>query len=316
MPDVTRGGLGGDVAYYRAMATPKPPGPNDKAMAEPHTPWGDAINSVVNKVTSLTGYDSHRVTDPPNHGTDNPFYRDNAQHMPGWGNTFGLGALDPHGVPSGATAQDRATNYVGQDDPTGVWNGVRKRLVTNQQADIDALPKGPDGKPQGNISFGQVYGAHVDAYHDTQAAAHADGSNPTAANGFIDPGSFALAMYGAPLMEHLGINSGPITGASIDYFNDPTDTATSGWAKRMGLAGGEMAAGSTMMMNPLTAPAGLATMGLGAFGAAWNTGTAVKNGMLDEWGNAIGDTAGAVGNGIANGAKGLGKGLGNLTGLW
>ncbi len=313
-------------------------GPNDAAMAEPHTWWGDALNTGVNALTAATGYDSHRVTDNPNGPADNPFYRDNAQYMPGWGNTFGLGFLDPHGLPSGATAQDRATNYVGQDDPTGVWADVRRRLVDNEGAAIDGLPKDANGTPQGNIGFLDVYGAHVDAYSGAQQAAHADGRDPTANNSFVDPASFALAMYGAPLMEHLGINAGPITGASIDYFNDPTDSATSGWAKRMGLAGAEMGAGAAMMLNPLTAPLGLATMGLGAFGGVWNTATAVGNGMLGEWGSAISDGASAAGGAIMNGASAVGgaisdgasavggaisdgaswvgNGLGDLTGLW
>lgn len=278
-------------------------GPNDAALAEPHNGVSDTINSGVNAFTEWTGYNTQRVTDVG--GTDNPFYRDNAQYMPGWGNTFGLPGLDPHGLPSGATAQDRATNYVGQDDPTGVWGDVRKNLVTHEQADIDALPKGPDGKPQGNIGFWDVYNAHVQSYGEAQDKAHATGANPTANNSFVDPASFALAMYGAPLMEKAGINAGPITGASIDYFNDPTDSATSGWAKRMGLNGAEMGAGMAMMpFNPL---AGAATMGLGAFGAAWNTGSAIKNGMLGEWGSAIADGAKTVGGGIADGAKWVGN---------
>jgi hypothetical protein len=303
-------------------------------MAEPSTWYGDLLNRGVNAMTEATGYDSHRVTDNPNGPADNPFYRDNAQYMPGWGNTFGLDFLDPHGLPSGATAQDRATNYVGQDDPTGVWADVRRNLVTNEQAAIDGLPVGPDGRPQGNIGFGDVYGAHVSAYADAQAAAHADGRDPSANNSFVDPASFALAMYGAPLMENLGINAGPITGASIDYFNDPTDTATGGWAKRMGLAGAEMGAGAAMMLNPLTAPLGLATMGLGAFTGIWNTGTAIGNGMLGEWGDAIGGAASTVGGGIADGARAVGgaisdgaswvgdglssvgSGIGDFTGLW
>src|SRR5579859_2204265 len=134
-------------------------GPNDAAMAEPHNAVSDTINAGVNWFTEQTGYSTHRVTDDPNGPKDNPFYRDNAQYMPGWGNTFGLGFMDPHGLPSGATAQDRATNYVGQKDDDGVWAGVRNHLVQHEQSDIDALPKGPDGKPHGNIGFMDVYNA-------------------------------------------------------------------------------------------------------------------------------------------------------------
>jgi len=284
-------------------------GPNDAALAEPHTSHGDAINRGINRFTEWTGYSSRRVTDDPNGPRDNPFYRDNAQHMPGWGNTFGLDFLDPHGLPSGATAQDRATNYVGQNDPTGVWAGIRRRLVENEGGYIDQLPRGPDGRPQGNIGFGQVYQAHVDAYNAEHADAHASGRDTHAANSFVDPASFALAMYGAPLMEHLGINAGPITGASIDYFNDPTDSATAGWAKRMGLAGAEIGAGALMMTNPVTFLPGLATAGLGAFGAGWNTASAIGAGMLGEWGDAIGDGAQAVGRGISSGARAVGRGI-------
>ena len=97
-------------------------------------------------------------------------------------------------------------------------------------------------------------------------------------NGFIDPASFALAVYGAPALEAMGINSGPITGTSIDMFNDPTDGATGGWLKRMGLSAGEMGAGALAM--PPGTPAGLGMMGLGAFSGAYNTVTALRHGML------------------------------------
>lgn len=284
-------------------------GPHDAAMAEPHSWWGDGINRGINRFTEWTGYDTRRVTDVPGGPKDNPFYRDNAQHMPGWGNTFGLDFMDPHGLPSGATAQDRATNYVGHRDDHGIWGDVRQRLVQNEQGYINQLPVGPDGQRQGNISFGQVYNAHVDAYSDAQAAARAEGRGNGAANSFVDPASFALAMYGAPLMEHFGINAGPITGASIDYFNDPTDTATEGWAKRMGLAGAEIGTGALMMSNPITFLPGLATAGLGVFGGVWNTATAIGNGMLGEWGEAIGDGARAVGRGISSGARAVGRGI-------
>jgi len=219
---------------------------------------------------------------------DNSFYRDNASWMPGWGNTFGLSSLDPHGLPSGATAQDRATNYVGHTDPTGVWTDVRKNLVTNESAAIGAAKARGDT----NISFGDVYGAHVDAYADAQAAARVRDPSSTAANPFIDPASFGLAMYGAPLMEHLGINAGPITGASIDMFNDPTDSVGNGWAKRMGLAAGEIGVGAGLTSMGVAnlasgnivdglkeGAAGVGLMGLGAFSGTWNTATAIGNGM-------------------------------------
>lgn len=62
-------------------------------------------------------------------------------------------------------------------------------------------------------------------------------------------------MYGVPLLEKVGINSGPVTGAAIDFFNNPEDSAAEGWAKRMGLAAVE---------GPLGIP-----------GAIWNTATAI-----------------------------------------
>ena len=54
------------------------------------------------------------------------------------------------------------------------------------------------------------------------------------------------------------IQSRPITGASIDLFNDPTDSASEGWAKRMGLGVAEIGAGAAMMGtgNPLGMVAG------------------------------------------------------------
>lgn len=254
----------------------------------------NTLNRGVQYVMGLGGYDTTRRGQQGNGDAtgrapgDNSFYRDNADWMPGWGNTFGLGFLDPNGHPSGATAQDRATNYVGQHDPTGVWGDVRANLVTNESAAISAARARGDT----NISFGDVYDAHVSAYADAQATARTRHPGSTAANPFIDPASFALAVYGAPLMEHMGINAGPITGASIDAFNDPTDSVGDGWAKRMALSGGEIAAGAglgglgvsnIMQGNVLTGigegAAGLGLMGLGAFSGAWNTATAIGNGM-------------------------------------
>jgi hypothetical protein len=270
------------------------PGPNDPALLEPDNWVSNTLNSGVQYVMGQGGYDTTRRGEQGDGDAtgrakgDNSFYRDNASFMPGWGNTFGLDGLDPNGLPSGATAQDRATNYVGQHDPDGVWGDVRANLVTNESAAITAAKSRGDT----NISFGDVYGAHVSAYGDAQDAARVRRPTSTAANPFVDPASFGLAVYGAPLMEHLGINAGPITGASIDAFNDPTDSVGDGWAKRMGLAGGEMAAGAglgAMGMgdiatgNVLTGlgegAAGLGAMGLGAFSGGWNTGTALANGM-------------------------------------
>ena len=123
----------------------------------------------------------------------------------------------------------------------------------------------------------------------------------------------------------MGIDSGPITGASIDLFNDPTDSATEGWAKRMALNGGEIGAGALMMSNPLTFLPGAAMVGLGAFGAGYNTASAIfDGGMLNEWGGAISDGAGAVwdgasglasdaGSAIATGAEELWDGAGSLA---
>ena len=294
------------------MTTPGPaprtvgPGPNDRDMLEPDNWLSNTLNAGVEYVMGLGGYttkrrgaqgDGNALGSAPG---DNSFYRDNADWMPGWGNTFGLGFLDPNGHPSGATAQDRATNYVGHRDPTGIWGDVRERLVTNESAAITRAR----ARGETNISFGDVYGAHVDAYHDAQAAAPGSG----AGNPFIDPASFGLAMYGAPLMEHLGINAGPITGASIDLFNDPTDSVGDGWAKRMGLSAAEigtgmsvtgmglanMASGNFLTGAGATA-AGVGLMGLGAFSGAWNTATAIQNGMgFSEAASGIKNVGGSV----------------------
>jgi len=290
-------------------------------MLESDNWYSNGINSGVEYLLGLGGYDTTRRGEQGN-GTatgagsaDNSFYRDNADWMPGWGNTFGLGFLDPNGHPSGATAQDRATNYVGasgpvpgsgvvpstpQSDPTGIWGAVRQNLVTTESADIAAARARGDT----NITFGEVYDAHVNAYHDAQVTHGLPHGNT-----FIDPASFGLAMYGAPLMEHFGINAGPITGASIDLFNDPTDSVEDGWAKRMALAGGEEVAGLGLMGmaatdiatgNPLDAAVeaagGVGMMGLGAFTGIYNTVTAVENGMTPS--GAV-SGIGHVGSGLA-----------------
>lgn len=305
------------------------PGPNDADFIEPDNWYSNILNAGVQYVMGLDGDPTTRKYDTRRRGQqgdgdatggavgDNSFYRDNADWMPGWGNTFGLDFLDPNGHPSGATAQDRATNYVGHNDPTGIWTDVRKNLVTNESAAITAAK----GRGETNIGFGDVYDAHVQAYSDAQAAHPGSG----AGNTFIDPASFALAMYGAPLMEHLGINAGPITGMSIDMFNDPTDSVGDGWAKRMALSAGEIGAGAglagmgmanVMSGNVLTGlgegAAGLGLMGLGAFSGVWNTATAIGNGMgvSEAWdgiknvGGALldagGEVLGDIGSGIAS----------------
>jgi hypothetical protein len=266
-------------------------------MKEPSNPVSDTINRGVNWMTQQAGYDSTRVAN------DNPFYRNNAQYMPGWGNTFGLPGLDPLGLPSGATAQDRATNYVGHEDESGVWSDVRQRLVQNEGSAIDNLPKDAQGHPVGNIGFGDVYGAHVDAYHDAQQSARDEGRAPNAGNPFIDPLSFGMAMYGAPLMEHLGINAGPITGASIDFFNDPTDSVGEGWLKRAGLGVGEMAAGGALL-GPLGMIPGAVSLG-------WNTGTAVN--AYAEQSHLFGDDAQGHGLGVTDWAGNVGDGAGSAV---
>jgi hypothetical protein len=282
-------------------------GPNDAAMIEPGGWLSDTVNSGVEYLMGLGGYDVHRrgrQGDGDATGAapgDNSFYRDNASWMPGWGNTFGLDFLDPHGVPSGATAQDRATNYVGHPghDPTGVWGLVRQNLVTNEGAAIGRAKAAGDT----NIGFMDVYDAHVDAYRDAQTVSNAAHPGADQHNGFIDPFSFATAMYVAPLLEHAGINAGPITAASIDMFNDPSDTVGDGWAKRMGLAAGEIGGGAVLGLHGMGQMAqgnilqggaemlgGAGLAGLGVASGIWNTATAIGNGM------GIGDAVSGIAN--------------------
>jgi hypothetical protein len=279
---------------------PNAAGANDPAFAHQSNAASDAVNSAVDTVTYAgTGYHTTQVAN------DNPFYRNNAQYMPGWGNTFGLDALDPNGVPSGAMAQDRATNYVGGNDPTGIWAGVRQGLVDREGAAIDALPKDANGNPVGNIGFGDVYNAHVDAYHQAQQDAR-DAGTPgaeNAGNPFVDPLSFGLAMYGAPLLEHAGIDTGGITGSSIDFFNDPTDSVGEGWAKRAGLGLAEMGAGMAIA-GPLGALPG-------AFSLAWNTGTAVN--AYAEQQHLFGDDDQGHGLGVTQWAGQEGAAAGNAV---
>lgn len=268
--------------------------PNDTVMAPKSNPVSDGINWLVTEGMDLLGYDTRARPA----AEDNDFYRNYAQYMPGY---------DIDGIPSGAWAQNAATNHVGHGTgPGNPWDNVRRSLVDQESSMIESrLAAGGSG----DLSFWDVYDAHVNAY-----ATSGGGGNQ-----FIDPASFALAVYGAPLLEAAGIDSGPITGASIDLFNDPTDSATEGWLKRMGLAGAEIAGGGAMMgaglatANPLLMLGGAATTGIGLFGAAWNTGSAIAGGMLGEWGSAIADGAGAVGGAIADGAGALWDGAGSAV---
>lgn len=275
-------------------------GPNDQTMAPKGGGFNDTMNSGIDAVLEMFGYDGDRRAN----SEENDFYRDNAQYMPGY---------NINGIPSGAWAQDRATNYVGHPDhntpeENEAWDYVRRSLVEKQSGMIDeSLANGGDG----SLSFMDVYGAHVEAYNEA----------PNGNNSFIDPVSFGAAVYVAPALEALGIDSGPLTGASIDFFNDPTDSATEGWAKRMGLAGGEMAAGLGLMTTGVGFLPGLALLGAGAFGMGYNTASAIGNGMLGEWGDAIGDgvgwlgdTASSIGGSIADGASSLWEGAQDVGG--
>lgn len=274
---------------------------NDTTMEPKHNAVSDAFNWAVTNGMDMLGYDTRERTGLDN----NDFYRNYAQYMPGYN-------ID--GIPSGAWAQNAATNHVGTGTgPGNPWDNVRRSLVEQESGMIeDRMARGEDP----NLSYWDLYDAHYEAYNTSGGGG----------NQFIDPGSFALAVYGAPLLEAVGIDSGPITGASIDLFNDPTDSATEGWAKRMALNGGEMGAGALMMSNPLTFLPGAAMFGLGAFGAAYNTASAVfDGGMLGEWGDAISDGAGAVwdgatglasdaGGAISDGAEYLWDGAAGLAG--
>lgn len=268
--------LGGKSEYTPAeAATYANNGSNDAVMTPKHNIVSDTINSGVNGLMGLAGYDTRARPATE----DNDFYRDYAQYMPGYN-------ID--GIPSGAWAQNAATNHVGHGTaPGNPWDNVRRSLVQQEKSMIDADLKGGG---TGQLSFWDLYSAHENAY-DTSGGG---------GNGFIDPASFALAVYGAPALEAVGIDSGPITGASIDIFNNPEDSSTQGWAKRMGLAGSEVLGGGLLAShgaaniatgNIITGGSevlgGLGMVGLGGFSAAWNTASAIDRGMLDEWGNAI-----------------------------
>lgn len=268
-------------------------GPNDAAMAGPTNPASNGVNWVVNQGMDRLGYDT-RQRHP---SQDNSFYRDNAQHMPGW-------SMPSSGLPSGAYAQDRATNFVGHPtadaDGTQTWDNVRRSLVQQEGSRIHERQSADES---GRLSFGDLYQAHVNAYDSSNRDPLTGKVNSAQGgrNAFIDPASFALAVYGAPALEAAGIHAGPVTGTSIDLFNDPTDSATGGWAKRMGLSAGEIGAGAvaTATGHPLI---GAGLMGLGAFSGGWNTVAALKHGMLGE-----------IGGGVAAGARSLWNGAGNLA---
>jgi WXG100 family type VII secretion target len=232
-------------------------GRNDATMAPYTNPVATGVDTAVTWLMRQLGYDTTRRV-----GTDeNDFYREYADYMPGY-------SVD--GIPSGAWAQDAATNYTGHGTgPGNPWYEVRKSLVEQEYAMIQRkLAAGGDGK----LTFGDLYEAHVIAYRD-----HSSG------NSFIDPASFALAVYAVPALKAIGLNIGPLTGASIDLFNDPTDSATAGWLKRMALSGGEIGVG--VALGPIGAP----LVVLGVFSAGWNTGTAINAGMLNEVGDGIRD---------------------------
>ncbi|MBD1903488.1 hypothetical protein NDI44_26790 [Trichocoleus sp. DQ-A3] len=242
-------------------------GSNDEVMAPKDNLVSNIFNSPINPViglANLLGYNTSRRSPTE----DNDFYRDYAQYMPGY---------NINGIPSGAWAQNGATNYVGHGTgPGNAWYNARNSLVSQQRSMIEAnIAAGGSGQ----LSFSKVYQAHVNAY-DTSGGG---------GNGFIDPAHFGIAVYGVPLLETVGINSGPFTGASIDLLNNPEDSVTEGWAKRMGLAGVETTAGFAMMAtrNPFGIVAGQATIGLGMFGAVSNTRSAVERGMLGDWKDTI-----------------------------
>lgn len=272
-------------------------GEYDADFVEPQDPWSRRIDGGIEYVLNLGGYTAARRGGRQGGKGDNKFYRDSADWMPGWCDIgvggINLSILDPHGHASGATAQDRATNYVGQNDPDSIWNGVRESLILNESRAHSAAVA--NGGPKAHMSFAQLYQAHVDAYADAEAVgnrARVERGQERAGNTFVDPISFAMAVYGAPLLERAGLDTGPLTGASIDLFNDPTDTVGVGWAKRMGLAAGEIGAGAAAFAgggflaasgHPLlgsgSMAGGLGMMGVGAASGIWNTATAIGAGM-------------------------------------
>ena len=96
--------------------------PNDTTMAPKHNPISDTINSGVTGVMDWLGYDTRERTGPDN----NDFYRNYGQYMPGY---------DIDGIPSGAWAQNAATNHVGHGTgPGNPWDNVRRSLVDQESS--------------------------------------------------------------------------------------------------------------------------------------------------------------------------------------
>jgi hypothetical protein len=237
-------------------------GHNDAVMAPKHNFVSNILNSSVDGLMGLFGC-KIRACSPTE---DNDFYRDYAQYMPGY-------KID--GIPSAAWAQNAATNHLGSST---TWDNIRRSLVWQQKSMINANLA--DGKT-GQLSFKDLYRIHKNAYD-------VNGSG----NSFIDPGSFALAVYGLPVLEAVGINSGLITGAAIYIFNNPENSTMHGWTKRMGLAvsivliGGALSlhsAGNIATGNIMAGGAevlgGLGMVSLGAFIAGWNTVIAIIRAM-------------------------------------
>lgn len=237
-------------------------GDNDAVMASKHNFVSDIFNSGVDGLMGLFGCKIR----PRLSTQDNDFYRDYAQYMPGY---------KINGIPSGAWAQNAATNHLGYGT---TWDNIRRYLVWEQKSIIDAnLAAGKTGQ----LSVQDLYRVHKNAY-DLYGAG----------NAFIDPGSFAVSIYGVPILEAVGINSGLITGASIHIFNNPNDSTTQGWAKRMGLAislvliGGALSLpieGNIATGNIIAVGAevlgGLGMVGLGSFMAGWNSASAIIHRM-------------------------------------
>lgn len=157
-----------------------------------------------------------------------------------------------------------------------------------------------------HISFGEVRQPRVSAHAEAQAPPAESHSASNAGNTFIDPASFALAVYGAPLGEHLGSNAAPILGASIDSLDQTSDTVGDGWASRMGRVLDEPRAGISMGLsrlmtgNPLEMLGGTATNGGCVFGGEWNTASPSDHGLT------LGDAAHGSGHVAGSGAPASG----------
>lgn len=291
-------------------------GPNDAVMA----PKYDLVSQAMIEAGSLVGMDLSRRTGDQ----DNDFYRDNASCFPGE-------LID--GLPTGAWAQDRATNHVCHDAPEGsACDNVRRALVRIQGGMMDR--KIADGR-DGSLTMDEVYDAHVEAY------AQAGGGG----NQFIDPWSFEVAMNEVPQLLNAGIDTGPISGAAINLLNDPDDTAGEGLMKRMVLSGGEAAldfldvfapelgvgehAGDALLWNMATAAGGAPTAralteykidgttpfdGIVDLGqSAWSGASALVEGIGTGVGTAV-DVVDAIGSGVGDvidTADAIGSGVGS-----